>query len=784
MNLVEICKKCKKFQSVANDLCDDCLNETVLLPDSDVNAPRSLVDETVYIEESATSTEYNNPVPPPISAIHNNVLYDRYEIVRVIGKGGMGTVYLARDLRLDGKELAIKEVTLNTTESKEFIDEAKMLVQLEHPNLPKITDYYPPNDAGQTYLVMDYVKGQTLSDIFTQSNFSFSPGRIIKYAIQLCNLLVYLHTHKPAIIYRDLKPSNIMIDEKDNVQLIDFGIARKYQEGKHADTTLLGTENFAAPEQFMNNQQTDHRTDLYSFGATLYYLLSGGKYYHLVKKPLQDVNETLAPELCLIINTLLEYEPQKRYQSAKDVKSALVNLKTMERTKELQQNEPQHPPVQTKKTKPAKKPTTFKKKLKRFVFLVLFVIVLAGAAFGTMKYFETQHNPEAVVKLFEKAIINEDIETLSSLLTTDDARLLINNESLQGFLTYFTDNPKELQIFKRSLEQQIEGKSKDTSYPAFTLVEDEKLYFLIQTYKIQVSPVYFSVRANRDNTKIFINESEVGLVESAIYEQEFGPFIPGAYEVEAIWESELVTLKDVQQIDLLSTDEEKVVEFDLSGETINISANYQTAEIFINDESIQSTIAETASFGPIVTDGSMKIYVQQTFPWGVAKSEEQVVTSVEQLNFEVNPLTTTLQDSLFTIGNEYLQSVIQTYRTNDVTKLKHIDTNVQNFYSNLLTQLSVTEDTKIEKLKLVQYDLDTLDFYETGDAQYEVAVNVSFFYDATVKVEGAAPAKNPLTEHQKITYAYDNAASSWIIKDVIITNASPLLNVKEFSFTE
>jgi eukaryotic-like serine/threonine-protein kinase len=256
----------------------------------------------------------------------SDILSNRYQIIDILGRGGMGTVYLAEDLKLRGKQWAIKETILENHDFQRFIDEAKILVQLNHPYLPNVIDYIQPDEQGTSYLVMDFIKGHTLQHIFDQKNRRMDSKTIVKYALQICELFEYLHHGQSTpIIYRDLKPSNIMVDENDNVRIIDFGIARSFKEGKQTDTVQLGTIGFAAPEQF-EEQQTDHRTDLYTLGAVMYYLLSRGKYYYVTQKRLDEIESNVPQDLTLIINKLLRKSPYDRYQRASDVKRDLQRI--------------------------------------------------------------------------------------------------------------------------------------------------------------------------------------------------------------------------------------------------------------------------------------------------------------------------------------------------------------------------------------------------------------------------------------------------------------------------
>jgi serine/threonine protein kinase len=253
-----------------------------------------------------------------------DILYNRYEITTLLGKGGMGRVYLAKDLRLEGKLWAVKESKV-PIDYQQFIDEAKILANLEHPNLPKIVDYYPPSKEGYSYLVMDYIKGHTLEEIFNLQEGKLPYPSIVRYTIQLCEVFHYLHQQPSPVVYRDIKPSNVMIDEEDFIRLIDFGIARKYKEGQRLDTVALGTLGFAAPEQF-KKQQTDHRADIYSLGAMIFYLLTKGQYYNPEERSLDQIRPELPHSFVRIIQRMTMEDPKDRYQSTLEIKRELERL--------------------------------------------------------------------------------------------------------------------------------------------------------------------------------------------------------------------------------------------------------------------------------------------------------------------------------------------------------------------------------------------------------------------------------------------------------------------------
>lgn len=207
--------------------------------------------------------------------------------------------------------------------------EMELLKKLKHPNLPSIVDVI--DDKENLLIVMDYIEGNTLEKLLREHG-AQKQEDVVEWAIQLCDVLEYLHTRKPAVIYRDMKPSNVMLKSDGSVVLIDFGTAREFKEQNAADTTCLGTQGYAAPEQFGTMGQTDARTDIYCLGATMYHLVTG----HNPSEPPYEMypithwNPRLSTGLEQIILKCTQRNPFDRYQSAKELKNALQHYRDMD----------------------------------------------------------------------------------------------------------------------------------------------------------------------------------------------------------------------------------------------------------------------------------------------------------------------------------------------------------------------------------------------------------------------------------------------------------------------
>src|SRR5215470_5378419 len=252
-------------------ICGQSLKATALLPalhSATQNPPASAMSPTGLLPAA-------------------HLLKQRYHILKQVGKGGFGAVYQAVDTHIGNRMVALKEMSQSGLGPQEIISateafkhEVFMLAGLKHDNLPGIYDYF--TDAGRWYVVMEFIEGETLETYLNTvkgSLASTSVGRIhlektLAIGIQLCTVLDYLHTRQPPIIFRDLKPANVMLNSDGHVYLIDFGIARHLKPGQAKDTIALGSPGYAAPEQY-GKAQTTPRSDIYSLGALLHHILTG-----------------------------------------------------------------------------------------------------------------------------------------------------------------------------------------------------------------------------------------------------------------------------------------------------------------------------------------------------------------------------------------------------------------------------------------------------------------------------------------------------------------------------
>jgi len=259
----------------------------------------------------------------------------RYRVLSRVGEGGFGVIYKAQDIEQHDRVVAIKQIILRTLSPREMIEatdsynrEVRLLSQLHHDCIPRIYAYV--TDPDHWYVVMDFIEGQTLEDTLKQARGGrLSTQRVLEIGIALCDVLGYLHAQHPPIIFRDVKPANIMLSKTGRLYLIDFGIARRYAPDRSRDTGSLGSPGYAAPEQY-GKAQTTVQSDLYSLGATLQTLLTGKEPLALAatgEEQVRELRRRIPRKLQPLLQHMLERDASQRPQSVSEVKQSLLWFK-------------------------------------------------------------------------------------------------------------------------------------------------------------------------------------------------------------------------------------------------------------------------------------------------------------------------------------------------------------------------------------------------------------------------------------------------------------------------
>jgi serine/threonine protein kinase len=277
----------------------------------------------------------------PISA--DTVLQGRYRIIRQVGRGGMGAVYEATDLRL-GNTVAVKQALTNDAQiRKHFEREARLLAQLNHPGLPRVSDFFTEDD--RAFLVMQFVDGDDLATLLAQNRGPLPRHTVVMWADQLLDAIIYLHTHDRQIIHRDIKPHNLKVTASGKIALLDFGLA-KSQSSENSEThgnSLHGYSPRYAPLEQIHDTSTSPQNDIYALGATLYQLLTAAQPADAVTRvtalitaqpnplpPAHEINPAVGVELSAILSRAMAHDASARYRTAKDFRDALRKLGRVE----------------------------------------------------------------------------------------------------------------------------------------------------------------------------------------------------------------------------------------------------------------------------------------------------------------------------------------------------------------------------------------------------------------------------------------------------------------------
>ena len=260
---------------------------------------------------------------------NGTVVRGQYQIVRLLGQGGMSNIYLCSRVGQAAADLVLKEMTVSYRDAQDqkraeelFLREAAIMQKLHHRHLPRVYDQFI--EGKQHYFVMDYVEGEDLGRVILRHPQGFEEAQVLRWALELSTVLYYLHCQNPPVIFRDLKPSNVMIS-RGSVKLIDFGIARHFDPFKKKDTMRIGSPGYAPPEQYSG--QTDQRSDVYSLGVTMHHLLTGHDPSEAQAAfqlpPVRRINPRVSATTEAIVARATAIDPAQRYKTALEMKRAI-----------------------------------------------------------------------------------------------------------------------------------------------------------------------------------------------------------------------------------------------------------------------------------------------------------------------------------------------------------------------------------------------------------------------------------------------------------------------------
>jgi len=392
-----------------------------------------------------------------------DILDGKYQVVKTLGQGGMSTVYLCKNIRLENL-WAIKEVKKELNGQIDLLAEPNILKNLSHPGIPRVVDIFYRED--NLYIVEDYIEGETLQDYIEKRGF-IGDKEINRIVLSICDIIKYLHSFTPTIIYRDLKPSNVMITPKGKVVLIDFGISRVYKQDGDKDTIYMGSKGYAAPEQY-GTEQTCIQTDIYGIGAVMYFMTMGKAPASLLG-PLKDksYSNEVNTKLKKIIQKAMQIDIKSRYSSVDELRKELIRFSEKEYdTKTLLIKKTEECSIKMSYNKPKVNVDISKKSFKKkFVFtLVCFAIILGLVYFATDDVTTKQiiNSTQTTNSKNEDKAVND----ISKSENKNDINSIDNKSDING-----TDNKSDTNITNnnkadvKSSTQSTENKA-DTKNPS------------------------------------------------------------------------------------------------------------------------------------------------------------------------------------------------------------------------------------------------------------------------------------------------------------------------------
>ena len=400
-----------------------------------------------------------------------SLIDDRYRLIRYISKGGTSKVYLAENIRL-GNLWAVKEICKTGEHNNElFINglksEAEMMKNLDYPAFPRIVDIIEDSEA--LYLVMDYIEGRTLQDVLSQEG-PQSEETVREWAIQLCEALSYLHGQQPPIIYRDMKPSNVILKNDGSLKIIDFGTARVFNPDKANDTIALGTGGFAPPEQY--HGRTDARSDIYALGVTIKYLITGITPWD---NSTPQENGRMSPNMAAVISRCTAFYPEQRFRSCQELAYALQNL-YLSTDHPVRKAQTVQPAVRYIPSKPAKRSNPWP----------VVIMVLSILAFLVGMGIIVQNRTEKTTTSSASTVPYSSVADFADLITTEEearlAQMLDRSYSHDHFVTaVVTTNSlggKDIKDYSIDYyENHLSGFSDNSDGIMLLIgVEDKKMY--------------------------------------------------------------------------------------------------------------------------------------------------------------------------------------------------------------------------------------------------------------------------------------------------------------------
>lgn len=436
--------------------------------------------------------------------------------------------------------------------------------------------------------------------------------------------------------------------------------------------------------------------------------------------------------------------------------------------------------------------------------IAVLIVLLLGAA----GYFigASITSVDRVVEQFEKAVISKDAKQVVKYVKSSNPDFKIDESNIKVFFDYIDSNPSYLSRFISFIDIQAQniknpssgiGRTKDSSSGGmgsgencmFTLKRDGKSLLFFDKYIFEITPYFINVSTNYKGTKILVNGQEICTADQDDFSKQIGPFVPGLYDVKAVYHTDYVDLEyedDVDLVDPLTGEyQENVIDADmyLEGQNIIVNCNFEGAELYANGKNTGLTIKDAKHFGPVSTDGSLKLYAQMDFPWGTVKSGEVAVYDGLSVNLELSPVNDAVKAQLMETLNEFNVAYNDALNARDPSKFIDMTENLRSSETQALSDMVQNEEYHKGDITKIIYDTDSVRIYDDGSNRYGANVCDQEYYDSAFYYEGyedTETSENVVSWEYSLIY--DETSKKWLVDGADRNYSFDPVNIKEYDF--
>jgi len=457
---------------------------------------------------------------------------------------------------------------------------------------------------------------------------------------------------------------------------------------------------------------------------------------------------------------------------------------------EVQQAEPETQVFQQHQNENNNKKITKTQKIIAIIGVVIFAALIVIYSVGA-----SLTSKDKVVTRFNQAIASKDSSQMAKYIVSSDSKQKVDSKIITGILRYIDKNPSYKNEIKTSIEKQTIKPDPNAKFDfhkngdLFTLKKQGKTWIFFDKYVFELKPVYIRVRTDYKDTQIFLEDKLIATADKDKYEKEVGPFNPGIYKIKALFKGKHVDLEKNKDIDLMivksliSTSKNiNSVNLSMDAYQVSVSSDYEDAKLFVNGKDTGLLVKDAKDFGPVTKDGSIKMYLQKEFPWGVMKGEEVKIVGDKSMKLKLSGLNEELQTSMMEKINVFRKACLDAQTARDTSKITNVSVNRKKQLDQLL-KLEI--DAKLlyaANVIKISYDLDSMKVYQK-DNKFYAEINTKESLNFAEYKEGEPVPKGKMIEAiSKEILVYDEASKNWLLDQNALSILFDTQNVKEFNF--